>query len=296
MPQAHVNGLTIEYEILGEGPPVLLVMGLGAQLISWPDRFVEAIVERGHQVIRFDNRDIGLSSETDWEPPSQGAMMRSLVGRRPLKGVGYTIDDMAADAAGLLREIGVDRAHVVGVSMGGMIAQALTINHPALVQSLCSIMSNTGDRRHGLPKKSLMWKARKFIGPAAASANAVDQGVELFSLITGPTFDRDEARELIKHEVDRSYRPAGTARQTAAIAGSPDRTPGLRHVKAPALVIHGLVDPLVRPSGGMATSKAIPGSRLLMYPEMAHDLPPTRIDEMVDAIVANFERASVRTT
>lgn len=289
MPSVDANGITIEYEIRGEGPPVLLIMGLGGQLTSWPDQFVDALADRGHRVITFDNRDIGLSSETDWDPPSQGAMMRSMVGRRPLKGVGYTIDDMAGDAAGLLREIGVDQAHVVGVSMGGMIAQALTINNSAMVKSLCSIMSNTGDRKHGLPKRSLLWKARKFAAPSAA--DAVDQGVEMFKLISGPTFDPAEARDLVRRGVDRSYRPAGTARQTAAIAGSPDRTPGLHHVKVPALVIHGLIDPLVRPSGGMATSKAIPGSRLVMFPDMAHDLPSSRIDEMADAIVANFERA-----
>jgi len=292
MPSVDANGITIEYEIRGDGPPVLLIMGLGGQLTSWPDQFVDAFVDRGHQVVTFDNRDIGLSSETDWEPPSRGAMMRSMVGRRPLKGVGYTIDDMAGDAAGLLRKIGIDQAHVVGVSMGGMIAQALTINSSAMVKSLCSIMSNTGDRKHGLPKRSLLWKARKFASPSAA--DAVDQGVEMFKLISGPTFDPAEARELVKRGVDRSYRPAGTARQTAAIAGSPDRTPGLHHVKVPTLVIHGLRDPLVRPSGGMATSRAIPGSRLVMFPDMAHDLPSGRINEMADVIVANIERAPAK--
>ncbi len=289
MPSLDANGITIEYETRGDGPPVLLVMGLGGQLTSWPDEFVEAIIDRGYRVITFDNRDIGLSSETDWEPPGQAAMMRSMVGRRPLKGVGYTVDDMAADAAGLLRGLGVDQAHVVGVSMGGMIAQALTINNSAMVSSLCSIMSNTGDRKHGMPKRSLLWKLRKFSDPSPD--DAVEQGVEMFRLISGPTFDPDEAREIVKRGVDRSYRPAGTARQTAAIAGSPDRTPGLRHVNVPTLVVHGLRDPLVRPSGGIATSLAVSGSRLLMFPDMGHDLPATRTNEMVDAIVANFERA-----
>jgi len=288
MPSLDANGITIEYETRGDGPPVLLVMGLGGQLTSWPDEFVDAIVNRGYRVITFDNRDIGLSSETNWEPPGQAAMMRAMVGRRPLKGVGYTVDDMAADAAGLLRGIGVDQAHVVGVSMGGMIAQALTINHSAMVSSLCSIMSNTGDRKHGMPKRSLLWKIRKFSDPSPE--NAVDQGIEMFKLISGPTFDPDQSRQLIKRGVDRSYRPAGTARQTAAIAGSPDRTPGLRQVKVPTLVVHGLRDPLVRPSGGIATSLAVAGSRLLMFPDMGHDLPTSRTNEMVDAIVANFAR------
>lgn len=289
MSSVQANGITIEYEIRGEGQPVLLVMGLGGQLTDWPEQFVDAIVDRGFATIVFDSRDIGLSSETAWEPPSQAALVRAYLRRKPLKGVRYTIDDMAADAAGLLRALDIDSAHVVGISMGAMICQALTINHSASVKSLCSIMSNTGDRKNGLMKKSFMWKARKFLRPTREIS--VEEGVEMFRLISGSTFDAAEARRILTKGLERSHRPEGAARQTAAIAGSPDRTSGLRHVKVPTLVMHGLQDPLVLPTGAMATSRAVPGSRLLMFPDMGHDLPPTRTDEMVDAIVSNFARA-----
>jgi len=291
MPSAESNGTTIEYEIRGEGPPLLLVMGLGAQLTDWPVEFVDAFVDRGFKTIIFDNRDAGLSSETDWEPPTQVAMTRAILRRKPLKWVGYTIDDMAADAAGLLRALGIESAHVAGASMGGMISQSLAINHPGMVRSLCSIMSNTGDHKNGLMKKSLMWKARKLVRPSTDIA--IDQGVEMFRLISGSEFDAHEARRLITRSVERSYRPQGTARQTAAIGSSPDRTAGLHHVKVPTLVIHGLQDPLVLPTGGMATSRAVPGSRLLMFPDMGHDLPATRTMEIADAMAANFARAGV---
>jgi len=294
MSSVEANGITIEYEIRGEGPPVLLVMGLGGQLVSWPDAFVDSFVDRGFQTITFDNRDIGLSSETDWEPPAQRAVVRSLVSRRPLKDVKYTVDDMAADAAGLLQALSIDSAHVVGVSMGGMICQALTINHSTLVRSLCSIMSNPGDRKHGLMKKSLAWKARRHLDPNPDTA--IEEGVALFRLISGTSFDEAEARITVTRGFERSYRPQGQMRQIAAIAGSPDRTPGLRRVKAPTLVIHGLQDQLVQPSGGIATSRAVAGSRLLMFPDMGHDLPATRTDETVEAITANFARARTAVT
>ncbi len=293
MSSIDANGITIEYEIRGDGPPVLLVMGLGGQLTDWPDDVVDGFVERGFQTIAFDNRDIGLSSETSWDPPSRNALVRSLVSRRTLKGVAYTVDDMAADAAGLLEALNIESAHVVGVSMGGMISQALAINHPAKVKSLCSIMSNPGDRKNGLMKGSLMWKARKAM--KTTRETAVEQGLETFRMISGSGFDPSETRKMIEQSFERSYRPEGTSRQAAAIAGSPDRTAGLRRVKTPTLVIHGLQDPLVKPDGGMATSRAVPGSRLLMLPDMGHDLPASRTDELVDAIVANFARAAVTT-
>jgi len=292
MSSVEANGITIEYEIRGEGPPVLLIMGLGGQLVSWPDAFVDAFVDRGFRTVTFDNRDVGLSSETNWEPPGQTAIIRSLLSHRPLKNAEYTVDDMAADAAGLLHALGIESAHVVGISMGGMIGQALAINHPGLVKSLCSIMSHPGDGKSGLMKKSLMWKARRHLSPSVDTA--VDEGVAMFRLISGSSFDEAEARMVVARGFDRSYRTQGTMRQIAAIAGSLDRTSGLRRVKSPTLVIHGLQDPLVQPSGAMATSHAVPGSRLLMFPDMGHDLPATRTDEMADAITANFARA--RTT
>lgn len=290
MTAVAANGITIEVEEQGEGDPLLLVMGLSGQLIDWPQGFVDELLGRGFRVIRFDNRDIGLSTEFSSQPPTTGDLAKSVVLRRLLTAE-YRISDMAADAAGVLDALGLERAHVVGVSMGGMIAQALAIEHPTRVRSLTSIMSTTGNRRVGQPKAALIRKfARR---PVPTRDTAVEIGLQTFREISGPTFDEAEAFEMVRASVDRSFRPAGTARQTAAILASPDRTPGLQQLDLPALVIHGMIDPLVRPSGGIATAKAIPGSRLLMFNDMAHDLPRTRWPEMADAIAQNAARAPV---
>lgn len=288
MANVDVNGVTIEYEVHGTGEPMLFIMGLGGQLTAWPDDFVQLFVDQGFQVIRFDNRDIGLSTQTDWEPPSQAKMMRSFITRRPLKGAGYTVPDMADDAAGLLNSLDIGSCHVMGVSMGGMIAQELTIRHPEKVRSLCSIMSNTGDRKHGGIAPSLIPKMAR--QKPATRDNAVDAAIETFTLISGPHFDADEYRKLAIAAVERSFAPAGLARQTAAIAASRDRTELLGTVAVPTLVIHGLIDQLVQPSGGIATTKAIPSARMLAFPDMAHDLPRPRWHEMRDEIVANTKR------
>ncbi len=290
MPTVQANGMTLEYETRGEGEPLLLIMGLAGQLSDWPDEFVDLFVEQGFQVTRFDNRDIGLSTQTDWEPPSQSQTARAAITRRPLKGAGYTLKDMADDAAGLLGELGIEAAHVVGVSMGGMIAQELAINYPQNVRSICSIMSNTGDRRRGGMSTSLMKKlARR---PPPARETAVADSVSMFRLISGPHFDEDVFRERAEVSVSRSFTPRGVARQTAAIMASPDRTERLATLDLPALVIHGTADPLVKFSGGIATAKSIPGARLLAFPDMGHDLPRSRWNEMRDAIVQNTRRAS----
>lgn len=280
MPSVDANGITLEYERSGAGEPLLLIMGLGAQLTAWPAEMVQLLEEAGFDVIRFDNRDIGLSSECDWEPPSP---VRAFIGRllrRPVP-TGYVVDDMADDAAGLLDALGIDRAHVVGASMGGMIAQALAIAHPRRVASLTSIMSNPGDGSGGATAKVLVAFARR---DDPTPENAVDQAVATFQRISGPHFRAEEYRPLAEAAVARSFRPHGVARQTAAIMASADRTEGLSRLAVPALVVHGLIDPLVKPSGGIATAQAIPGSRLLMFNDMAHDLPAPRLPEIVDAI------------
>ncbi|MCO8127759.1 alpha/beta fold hydrolase [Acidimicrobiia bacterium EGI L10123] len=280
MPSVDVNGITLEYERSGAGEPLLLIMGLGAQLTAWPAEMVQLLEDAGFDVIRFDNRDIGLSSECDWEPPSP---VRAFIGRllrRPVP-TGYVVDDMADDAAGLLDALGIDRAHVVGASMGGMIAQALAIAHPRRVASLTSIMSNPGDGSGGATAKVLLAFARR---DDPTPENAVDQAVATFQRISGPHFRAEEYRPLAEAAVARSFRPHGVARQTAAVMASADRTEGLSRLAVPALVVHGLIDPLVKPSGGIATAQAIPGSRLLMFNDMAHDLPAPRLGEIVDAI------------
>ncbi|MGK2930062.1 MAG: alpha/beta fold hydrolase [Acidimicrobiales bacterium] len=290
MASVDVNGITLEYERRGAGEPLLLVMGLAAQLTAWPDDFVAGLVGRGFDVIRFDNRDAGLSSECDWEPPSPIRSFLRKLFRRPIE-TGYLIDDLADDAAGLLEALDIDAAHVVGASMGGMIAQALAIRHEHRVRSLTSIMSNPGDGSGSAAAKVLLKLARR---GKPRRERAVDQTVATFRAISGPHFDEAEYRPLAEAAVARSYRPDGTARQTAAIMASPDRTAYLEMLRTPTLVVHGLVDPLVRPSGGTATAKAVPGSRLLMFPDMGHDLPAPRLDEIVEAIAVNAQRAQLR--
>ena len=287
---AHVaaNGITIEYEQEGDGDPLLLIMGLNGQLIDWPAGLVAELVGRGFRVIRFDNRDAGLSTEFTSTPPTVWELMRraALRTRVPAE---YTIPDMAADAVALLDALDIRQAHVAGMSMGGMIAQQIAIDHPERVLSLTSIMSTTGNPRVGRPKPKVLLHAarRRPLGPE----QAVDSAVDLFRLISGPTFDDTDFRELAEASIARSYRPEGTGRQLAAILASPDRTPRLRQLRVPALVIHGMRDPLVRPSGGVATAEAIPGSRLLMFNDMGHDLPATRWVEIAAAIRHNADQA-----
>jgi pimeloyl-ACP methyl ester carboxylesterase len=288
MASVQANGITIEYEEQGSGDPLLLVMGLGGQLIDWPPSMVELLVDAGFRVIRFDNRDGGLSTEFTGEPPTIGRVTTAVVFRRRLAAE-YLLSDMADDAVGLLDALGIDRAHVVGVSMGGMIAQSIAIQHPTRIRSLTSIMSTTGNRRVGRPTPRIVRKyARR---KPSTRETALDQAVEVFREVSGPGFDEREFRRFAQISIARSYRPAGTARQAAAIIASPDRTEALGRVDVPTLVVHGLVDPLVRPSGGIATAKAIPNSRLLMFNDMGHDLPRTRVAEIVDAIALNATRA-----
>jgi pimeloyl-ACP methyl ester carboxylesterase len=282
------NGLTIEYEVTGEGPPLLLVMGLGAQLVAWPQEFVERLAGHGFMVIRHDNRDIGLSSEIDAPAPTVRRMILATLSKR-FANAAYTVDDMADDAVGLLDHLDVGPTHVVGASMGGMIVQAMAVRHPKRVASLASIMSNTGDRKSGRVKRALLLKLPKTI--AKDRDEALERGVEGFRLTAGPHFDEDAVRLMIKESLERSYRPDGAGRQSMAIAASADRTWDLGRVRVPAVVIHGLADRLVQPTGGMATARAIPGAKLVMYPDMGHDLPRPRWDDIIGEIVANARMA-----
>ena len=292
MTNAHVNGITIEYDVHGDesGEPMLLVMGLGGQLVAWPLEFVDRLVASGFRVIRFDNRDIGLSSEMPAPPPTRRQLVLALLSRR-LARSSYLLRDMADDAAGLLDHLGVARAHVVGVSMGGMIAQTIAIDHPEKVATLTSIMSHTGDRKRGRIRPSLLRKLPRLI--ARRPEDAVDKGVEMFRIISGPHFDEVEARAAGEAAFARSYRPDGVARQTMAVSASPDRTAGLRSLQVPALVVHGLADPLVTSSGGVATAQAIPGSKLVMYADMGHDLPRPRWGDIIGEITALARRAPI---
>ncbi len=295
MATVQLGDVEIAYEVDGpeDGVPFLLVMGLGTQLVGWPADLVEGLVERGFRVVRHDNRDVGLSSFTGGPPPARAAVVRSFL-RPGSGGADYLLTDMAEDARALLDHLGIAAAHVVGASMGGMIAQQLTIDHPERVLSLTSIMSNTGSRRHGgvhprlLPTMALsLTQARP-----TDEAEAVRLGVEGWRRIAGPLFDEEEMTGMVQAAVRRSVSPIGTVRQLLAILESPDRTAALRQVTVPTLVVHGLADRLVSPSGGIATARAVPGSRLLMFPDMGHDLPRARRGEIVEAIVQNAARAA----
>jgi pimeloyl-ACP methyl ester carboxylesterase len=293
MTSAELAGVTIEYEVDGpdDGEPMLLVMGLGTQLVGWPPDVVAGLVAHGFRVVRMDNRDIGLSTKTEGPAPTRAALLKAFAHRRYAQS-DYLISDMAGDAVALLDHLDIGSAHVVGVSMGGMIAQQLTIDHPERVLSLCSIMSNTGNRRHGtVAARLLPTMAVSMTTPRPADPEeAARQGVEAFRLIAGPHFDEDEIGVMVRRAVERNVNPLGTSRQLLAIQASPDRTAGLREVRVPTLVIHGLRDQLVLPSGGIATARAVPGSKLVMFPDMAHDLPGPRRAEIVDEIARNAAR------
>ena len=282
------TGITLEYEVHGEGDPLLLVMGLGGQLVAWPATFIAGLVDRGFQVITFDNRDIGLSTKIDAAPPTKTQTAMFSISRRFAKSA-YLLSDMAKDAVGLLDALNIERAHVVGMSMGGMIAQTMAIEHPSRVRSLTSIMSTTGNPRVGRPKTSVLLRAGKLT--RGSRETFPDRQAALFKLFSGSLYDELEIREVAKLSVERNFTPDGTARQMAAIMASPDRTPQLKKLNVPTLVVHGLEDGLVQPSGGYATTKAIPGARLLAFPDMGHNLPQARIPEILDEIKRNTLRS-----
>ena len=283
------TGITLEYEVHGDGDPLLLVMGLGGQLVAWPATFVAGLVDRGFQVITFDNRDIGLSTKIDAAPPTKTQSAMFSISRRFAKSA-YLLSDMAKDAVGLLDALNIERAHVVGMSMGGMIAQTMAIEHPSRVRSLTSIMSTTGNPRVGRPKTSVLLRAGKLT--RGSKETFPERQAALFKLFSGSLYDELEIREVAKLSVERNFTPDGTARQMAAIMASPDRTPQLKKLNVPTLVVHGLEDGLVQPSGGYATTKAIPGARLLAFPDMGHNLPQARIPEILDEIKRNTLRSS----
>lgn len=288
MPNVHANGIDIEYLTDGDPAdrPLLLVMGLGAQLITWPQAFVDELSGRGFFVIRFDNRDCGLSTKLEGMPS-----ITDLFGGDTASAP-YLIEDMADDAAGLLTELGLAKVHVVGASLGGMITQALAIHHQDRFLSVCSIMSTTGDRSVGAPTGEAITALLRPI--ATSRQEAIDASVAGNEVIGSPGYPADESvlRARAAEAYDRSYCPEGTARQLAAILASPDRTEGLHGVRLPFLVVHGEADPLVTPSGGQATAAAVPDAKLITYPGMGHDLPEALWTDIIDAIEANAELAA----
>lgn len=294
MPQISANGLKIEYESFGprNAPPIVLIMGLGAQLVLWPLELVHGLVERGFRVIRFDNRDIGLSEKIDAPAPNLALNMFSSRLGFGVKAP-YTLHDMARDTVGLLDALDIENAHIVGASMGGMIAQVVAAAHPDRTSSLTSIMSTTGEPRVSMPSLSIVKKVFFSRPKHGGRSDVIDYYVAMFQAIGSPGFERDEAlmREMITRVVERSYHPAGIARQTAAILATGDRSPMLRHITAPTLVIHGDADPLVPLAGGMDTAKKIAGARIEIIPGMGHDLPQQLIPKFVELISEHADAA-----
>jgi pimeloyl-ACP methyl ester carboxylesterase len=294
MPQIRANGIALEYEVFGDrsAPPLLLVMGLGAQLTLWPMELVEALVDRGFRVIRYDNRDIGLSHKM--EGAKAPGMVRHLLMKRLgfSPRVPYTLADMAADGVGLLDALGIDKAHVVGASMGGMIAQHIAFSHPERVLSLTSIMSTTGHAK--LPpaqKEAIAVLTRRPV--SMAETVMVEHGVKIGRTIGSPGYPADEARLRANATRDfrRSYYPSGMPRQLAAIIADGDRRARLARVSAPTLVIHGEDDPLVPLECGIDTAKHIPGATLKTIPGMGHDLPLELVEEIAEAVSSHVEAA-----
>ncbi len=254
------RGITLCYETFGEpaDPPALLIMGLGTQMIAWHEDFCGELAAHGLYVIRFDNRDAGRSTHLSGAPPTIAQLLT-----RSRHAARYSLADMAEDAAGLLDGLSLGPAHVIGASMGGMIAQTLAARHPAAVRSLVSIMSNTGSMLSGQPSLRVY---STFLRTAPPQREAfIEHMTNVFRAIGSPGELRDleEIRELIGASYDRDRDPAAPGRQLAAIIAGGNRTPELRRIEAPTLVIHGTADPLVRPSGGAATARAIPGARLM---------------------------------
>jgi pimeloyl-ACP methyl ester carboxylesterase len=275
------RGIPLCYETFGEesAPPILLIMGLATQMIGWPEEFCEQLAARGFYVVRFDNRDSGRSTHVHGRPPTPGQLLR-----RRIDPVLYKLSDMAGDAVGLMRELNLEPAHIVGVSMGGMIAQTVAAEHPASVRSLVSIMSTTGNRWKGQPAFRIY---RYLLRRAPSDRDGfVEHLTRVFAAIgsSGLPRDEDRVREIAGLSYDRGHDPAASGRQLGAIIASGDRTAQLRGITAPTLVIHGSRDPMVNRSGGVATARAIPGARMFTIKGMGHDLPSAAWPQLLDAI------------
>jgi len=300
VPKVRVSPqIELEYERAGDpaGPTILMIMGLGMQLTAWPDEMVEGLVARGFSVLRFDNRDAGLSTQIDGFVPRgiAGALLRGAVGW-PVAAP-YTLHDLAFDTVGLLDALGLQRVHVVGASMGGMVAQILAARHPDRVLSLTSIMSTSGARRLPPPRLDALLALTRRPPPGASHETLVDHYMQLFGVIGSPGEQTPKPllRARLQRSLSRAFRPAGTARQMLAIVATGDRSHELAHITAPTLVIHGALDPLVPSAAGRDTAKRIRGAQLLMVPHMGHDLPHSQMPMLIDRIAAHCEAAQAAT-
>ncbi len=288
---ADVDGLRLAYETFGAegGRPLVLIMGLGSQMLMWHEDFCHQLAERGHYVVRFDNRDVGLSDRC--HRLGRPSLLRATIAARrgrPVRSA-YSLDDMADDTAGLMTALGIEQAHLLGASMGGMIAQAMAIRHPERVLSLSSALSSNGNPRLPLPR----WAAARYLlrRPPRTREAYVDYCVGLWRTIGSPGYPFDEpyVRERSGRIFDRGLTGSGTLRQLVAILHHGDRRPDLAQLKLPALVIHGLEDPLVPVEAGRDTARSIPGAALLLLEGVGHTLPREVWPQMIDALCSMTE-------
>lgn len=297
MPKLDANGIRIEYDTFGEpaADPLLLIMGLGTQMTAWHPEFCNALAVRGHYVIRFDNRDIGLSTKFDHAGgPGRLRLLMNHVMGLPVNPP-YTLTDMAADAAGVLEALDIDAAHVVGASMGGMIAQLMALHHPDRVRSLTSFMSTSGDPALPGPDRKVVrhiFLRRPRRGDREAMLAHMTRSL---ALIGSPGYPRSDAewRELVQASLERSYYPAGFLRHTAAVAADGSRVQRLKRIDRPTLVIHGRDDPLIPVEGGIDTARHIRDARLQIIDGLGHDIPPPLYDRLA-GLIADHAAAARR--
>ncbi len=297
MPQTRANGIQLEYETFGDptAPAILLIMGLGGQLILWPESFCRALAGAGYCVIRYDNRDVGLSSKIEHAGKVKLFRAGVLSTLRLPVSAPYNLDDMAADALGLMEALKLRQAHVVGISMGGMIGQILAAKHEVRVKSFVSIMSHSGNPR--LPGPRLEVRLRLVRRPALLDRESLIQyGMQTWRLIGSPGFPSEDAvlRAKVEQSFDRSHYPRGLARQTVAILASGSRVPILRRITAPTLIIHGAEDPLVPIAAAHDLKKHIPQARLETISGMGHDLPAQVMPRITDLILGHINGAEAQ--
>lgn len=289
MPTTRVSDLDLYFDRFGDptNETVLLVSGLGAQCPGYDEQMCEMVVAAGYQVVRYDNRDVGLSTHLDGAPADAMSAYAAAIAGAPVEAA-YTLSDMAADGIGLLDSLEIDRAHVLGSSMGGMIAQTMAIEHPERVRSLTSLYSTTGEPEYGTPDADVLVSLLSIMVPQDTREGRVATSVELARLIGSPdVFDESRARALAELLVDRSYDPEGVARQMVAILASGSRAEGLAALALPTMVLHGDRDPLVNVSGGRRTAELVPGAELRIFEGMAHDMPPSYWDRIVGGLLDN---------
>ncbi len=294
MPQAKVNGVSLEYEVHGaaDGEPLLLIMGLGAQMTRWPPGLYEKLVARGFRVIRFDNRDCGLSEKFTGAPTIESVIAAKMRGEAPE--LPYTLDEMTADAAGLMCHLGIHSAHVAGASMGGMIGQLLAADYPERVRSFTAVFSTTGNPALPAAKPEAMAVlTTRAPDPTRDIEAYLAHMVRSARTIGSPAYPFEESalRERALSDVRRCYEPLGVARQLAAVVANGDRRAKIAKITAPVVVLHGDADPLVPVEGGRDIAATIPGAELRIVPGMGHDIPPALYDVVVDAICRAAERS-----